>query len=70
MDGAKRQASKEYGIRLAKALVLHARTEGPGEDVDPQTAILGATDYLAKYTKPWRQSPLDMSRTEPEDRTN
>jgi hypothetical protein len=50
MEGAKRQASIEFGVRLATALMAHARAEGPKEGADPQTAILGATDYLNRYT--------------------
>jgi hypothetical protein len=69
-EGEKRQAAVEFGIRLAKALMLHARSEAPKEGLSSQAVINAASDYLAKVTEHARESPLDPSLTDPQDRQN
>jgi hypothetical protein len=70
MSSEREQASKEFGIKLAKALIEHARVQAPAHQLDPRATILGASDYLAKHTEFWRSSPLDVGEVAPERRSN
>jgi len=68
--GREEQAAIEYGVRLAKALVQHARTAGAENGLDAQAVINGASDYLARYTATSRHSPLDPTDVDAERRDN
>lgn len=70
MSGQQAQASKEFGVKLAKALIEHAWAQAPEHHLDPRATILGASDYLAKHTQFWRSSPLDPTDVAPERRSN
>jgi hypothetical protein len=70
MSSQQQQASKEFGIKLAKALIEHARAQAPEHELDPRAIVLGASDYLAKHTELWRSSPLDVRDVAPERRSN
>jgi hypothetical protein len=72
ISGAKDGSSdaRAFGIRLAKTLVLHARSEAPKYGLTSQEVINEAADYLHGYTRAARDSLIDEKETGPEERKN
>jgi hypothetical protein len=64
------QASREFGIKFAKALREKAHEAGKQHDLDPRYIMLGAADYLRKDAEFKIDPPIDTSRADPEERDN
>ena len=67
MGRNKEQASREFGIKFAKALRDKAGEAAAEHDLDARYIMLGAAEYLRKGAE---ALPLDPSRTNPEEREN
>jgi hypothetical protein len=66
----RQQRSKEFGIKLAKALSDRASETRREHDLDPRYVMLGAAEYLRKAAEFQIDPPLDPGRTDPHDRRN
>jgi hypothetical protein len=70
---ATKQASREFGIKFARALRDHAREAAAEHDLDDRYICLGAAEYLRQDAESrLRPQPdqIDPSRTTPEEREN
>jgi hypothetical protein len=66
----KQQDSKEFGIKLAKALRQRATEAASEHELDPRFVMLGAAEYLRKTAEFQLDSPIDPSQTDFGDRSN
>ena len=70
MGRNKEQASREFGIKFAKALREKASEAAAEHDLDARYIVLGAAEYLRKDAEFRLDPPLDTSRTNPREREN
>lgn len=64
----RQQRSKEFGVKLAKALRQRAAETRSDGDLDPRYVVLGAAEYLRDAAEFQINPPVDGSRVDPEER--
>ena len=69
-EGKHRQDSKEFGIKLAKAVRERATEAANEHDLDARYVMLGAAEYLRKTAEAQLDPPIDLSQTDPGRRKN
>lgn len=68
--GRQEQRSREFGIKLAKALRQRALEAAKEHDLDARYVALGAAEYLRKRAESELKPSIDTSRTDPAEREN
>jgi hypothetical protein len=66
----KEQQSREFGVKLAKALEQRAREAAAEADLDHRYVILGAADHLHSEASFRLDPPIDSARVDAEERSN
>jgi len=66
----RQQRSREFGIKLAKALRQRAVDARHEHDLDPRYVMLGAGDYLHDTADFQLDPPLDDAHANPDKRAN
>lgn len=69
-DKKQQQASREFGIKLAKALRQRAGEAAKENGLDSRFVMLGAADYLKETAEFQLDPPIDPSQADFRDRSN
>ena len=65
-----REDSKEFGIKLAKAVRERATEAANEHDLDARYVMLGAAKYLSETAEAQLDPPIDLSKTDLDHRKN
>jgi len=69
-EAERKQRSREFGIKLAKALGQRANEARRDHDLDVGYVMLGAAEYLRKAADSRTNAPIDDANVAPDDRVN
>lgn len=66
----RQQASREFGVKLARAVGMRAADAAKHDDLDARFVMLGAAEYLKEKAELQLDPPLDSTQTGAAKRRN